>query len=122
MTTQTWEPTQTNAKNWVSVTEAALTHLRKQLDKQTGAKHLRLGIKKSGCSGYKYAIEFIEHAESDDKAQPLTEDLTLFITPAAAAVVAGTEIDYTTEGLNSSIKFNNPNASNQCGCGESFSA
>lgn len=119
MSTQTWDPSQIKL---VKITDAAIAHFRKQLAKQPEYSAIRLGIKKSGCSGFKYDIEFVAEAQSEDTAQLLAEDLQLFISQEAAAVVAGTEIDFAREGLNSSIKFNNPNASNQCGCGESFSA
>lgn len=119
MSTQTWDPKQVNL---VSITEAAIAHFRKQLAKQPEKTAIRLGIKKSGCSGFKYDIEFVAEAGQDDTVQNLTDDLRLFITKEAAAVVAGTQIDFERVGLNSSVKFNNPNASNQCGCGESFSA
>lgn len=119
MTTETWDP---NNVALVGITEAALTHFRKQLAKLPEKKAIRLGIKKSGCSGYKYDIDFVEQPASDDLTQQLADDLQLFISKEAAEVVSGTVIDFTKEGLNSSIKFQNPNASNQCGCGESFSA
>lgn len=119
MTTQTWDP---NNPALVSITEAALTHFRKQLAKQPEYQAIRLDIKKSGCSGYKYHIELVAQAHSDDLRQALADDLNVYISAAAAEVIAGTVIDFAQEGLNSSIKFNNPNASNQCGCGESFSA
>lgn len=119
MTAQTWDPKNLSL---VSISDAALAHFRKQLAKQPESKAIRLDIKKSGCSGYKYAIEFVAQGEASDKTQQLAEDLTLYISNEAAEVVSGTVIDFTREGLNSSIKFNNPNANNQCGCGESFSA
>jgi iron-sulfur cluster assembly protein len=34
--------------------------------------------------------------------------------------LAGTELDFTREGLNEGLKFNNPNVKDACGCGESF--
>lgn len=119
MSTQTWDPTQVKL---VSITDAAIAHFRKQLAKQPEKSAIRLGIKKSGCSGFKYDIEFVTQASEGDTTQNLADNLDLFISKEAAAVVAGTQIDFEREGLNSSVKFNNPNASNQCGCGESFSA
>lgn len=119
MSTQTWDPAQANL---VSITDAALEHFRKQLASQSDKTAIRLGIKKSGCSGFKYDIDFVAAAADTDTVQMIAADLPLYITQEAAAVVAGTQIDYERVGLNSSIKFNNPNASNQCGCGESFSA
>lgn len=105
----------------VSMTEAAIKHVRKQLSKNTQMAGIRLGVKKSGCSGFKYDIEFVEQAADDDVSISVADDIVLFITAEAATMVAGTEIDFSKEGLNSTIKFNNPNAKDLCGCGESFS-
>ena len=49
------------------------------------------------------------------------EDVSVFVQDQDWPFVRGTEIDYETEGLNSMLKFNNPNADAKCGCGESFS-
>jgi len=54
-------------------------------------------------------------------AVDLANGVTLFLEPAALAFLRGTEIDYTREGVNRSLKFNNPNVTAECGCGESFS-
>lgn len=124
MSTQTWEPnTNTSASPLnLRATDNALAHLRTQIEKFGAGKNLRLGIKKSGCSGYKYDIDFVEQPEASDIKQELSDDLVLFVTQEASVYVKDVEIDYAREGLNSSLKFNNPNANNQCGCGESFSA
>lgn len=121
MSTQTWEPSANTTLN-LRATDNALTHLRAQIEKFGAGKNLRLGIKKSGCSGYKYDIDFVEQPEASDIKQELSDDLVLFVTQEASVYVKDVEIDYAREGLNSSLKFNNPNANNQCGCGESFSA
>lgn len=129
MTIETFDPNNaaTNAASAepatpeVSMTDAAIAHVRKQLAKNSQMAGIRLGVKKSGCSGFKYDIEFIEQADADDVSVSVADDVVLYITADAAAVVKGTEIDFSKEGLNSTIKFNNPNAKDLCGCGESFS-
>lgn len=119
MTIETFDP---NASADVSMTDAAIAHVRKLLasnnDHATG---VRLGVKKSGCSGFKYEIEFVEHAEAGDQRIQVADDVTLFVEEDAKPYVRGTIIDFTKEGLNSTITFNNPNAKDLCGCGESFS-
>ena len=65
-------------------------------------------------------MEFVENADEGDEVIKVADDVTLFVAADARAYVRGTEIDYTREGLNSIIKFNNPNAKDLCGCGESF--
>lgn len=118
MTIETYDP---SAAAEVSMTEAALKHVRKMLQKNGNMNGVRLGVKKSGCSGFKYDIEFVEQAEAGDHAINLADDITLYIADDARAYVRGTVIDFTKEGLNSTIRFNNPNAKDMCGCGESFS-
>jgi len=118
MTIETYDP---NASAEVSMTDAAIQHIRKMLDKQGSKQGVRLGVKKSGCSGFKYEIEFVEQADNADQTIQVADDLALFIAADAKAYVRGTVIDFTKEGLNSTIKFNNPNAKDLCGCGESFS-
>ena len=117
-TIETFDP---HANASVTMTEAAISHIRKQLAAQADIAGVRLGVKKSGCSGFKYDIEFVAQADTDDQVIQVADDVTLFIAADARPYVRGTEIDFTREGLNSTIKFNNPNAKDLCGCGESFS-
>jgi len=84
-------------------------------------QYIVLGVKKSGCSGFMYDLKLKAELEGNEKAFSVADDVTLYVTSEALAYVNGTEIDYTTEGLNSSMVFKNPNAKDQCGCGESFS-
>ncbi|UXD88043.1 HesB/IscA family protein [Thalassolituus hydrocarboniclasticus] len=127
MSTETFDPNaqpatyDPNAVASASMTEAAISHIRKQLAKNPAMKGIRLGVKKSGCSGFKYDIEFVEQAHDGDQTIQVADDILLFIAADAAPYVRGTEIDFSKEGLNSTIKFNNPNAKDLCGCGESFS-
>ncbi|MFL0805901.1 MAG: iron-sulfur cluster assembly accessory protein [Oceanobacter sp.] len=118
MTIETYDP---HASTNVSMTDAAITHIRKMLGKQDSKQGVRLGVKKSGCSGFKYEIELVDQPDNDDQSIQVADDLTLFIAADAQAYVRGTVIDFTREGLNSTIKFDNPNAKDLCGCGESFS-
>ena len=122
MTIETFDPASVTTETpQVSMTDAAIKHVRKQLEKNTEMAGIRLGVKKSGCSGFKYDIEFVEAALDGDIAIQAADDVTLYVAGDAANFVKGTEIDFSKEGLNSTIKFNNPNAKDLCGCGESFS-
>lgn len=122
MTIETFDPASVTTETpQVSMTDAAIKHVRKQLEKNTEMAGIRLGVKKSGCSGFKYDIEFVEAAQDGDIAIQAADDVTLYVAGDAANFVKGTEIDFSKEGLNSTIKFNNPNAKDLCGCGESFS-
>ena len=105
------------------MTHAAQRHVRRQLDKE-GADALLLGITESGCNGYMYELRYVadqaDVSGTDVRAFDF-DDVTVLVDSADWPLVGGTEIDYVTEGLNAVLKFRNPNASGECGCGESFS-
>ena len=105
----------------VSMTAAAIAHVQ-QLFPDRCPIPLRLSIKTSGCSGFKYQIDPIDNpTEPDDIALSMQNQVTLYVAPAAVPFVQGIEIDLVQEGINQTLKFNNPNAKDVCGCGESFS-
>ena len=106
------------------MTPTALAHVKKQLQSE-GAFALVLGITESGCNGYMYELSYLQgevQGELDNaRSFRFDDEVNVFIEEAHWPIVRGTEIDYVTEGLNAMLKFNNPNADTQCGCGESFS-
>jgi len=122
MTIETFDPNAeiNQESQQVSMTEAAMVHVRKLLA-NSNSIGVRIGVKKSGCSGFKYDIEFVTTPLVEDTCFQVADDIALYVPTEYLAMVKGTEVDYTTEGLNSTIKFNNPNAKDLCGCGESFS-
>ena len=105
----------------ISMTPAARDHVRRQLQRQ-GAQALLLGVTESGCNGYMYNLKFVtgDHQVPDARAFAF-DDIRVLVAEDQWRLVRGTEIDYVTNGLNSAIMFRNPNATGQCGCGESFS-
>lgn len=116
MSVQSYDPSTVK----ITMTDAALAHVRKQLAK-VGGSALRLAIKKSGCSGYMYVVDYVDAPDDDDSVSQVSEDISVYVDRQSLPLVQGTEIDYVTEGLNAFMKFNNPNAQAECGCGESFS-
>ncbi|MBH79990.1 MAG: iron-sulfur cluster assembly accessory protein [Gammaproteobacteria bacterium] len=104
----------------ITVTAAAGVHIRGQIH-ASGHKYLRLGVKESGCNGYMYTLDYIDQPTPEDKAFEIDDDLCVYVSGQDLPLVAGTEVDFVTEGLNSALKFKNPNAESHCGCGESFS-
>ncbi|ACS86526.1 iron-sulfur cluster assembly protein IscA [Musicola paradisiaca] len=80
---------------------------------------LRLGVKTSGCSGMAYVLEFVDELSEDDV---VFEDkgVKVIIDGKSLVYLDGTQLDFIKEGLNEGFKFNNPNVSSECGCGESF--
>ena len=103
----------------VTVTPKAAAQIRKALAKRGGGVGLRVAIKTSGCSGYAYALEFVDTEAADDLAFE-SEGVKLMVDAKSLAMIDGTQLDWVREGLNEGFKFNNPNAAATCGCGESF--
>ena len=114
MTVTTFDP------NRISVTDPARAHIEAQII-QSGHKFLRLGVKESGCNGYMYILDYIDQPGASDHSFPVAESLDLYVSEADLPLVRGTEVDFVVDGLNTSLKFKNPNAESHCGCGESFS-
>lgn len=104
----------------VRVTAAAAEHFRSSLA-GTGHAGVRISVQESGCTGYKYVMETVDHGAPGDVPVTLDNDVTLYLHPDAVPFLRGTEIDFTREGINRTLKFNNPNVVAECGCGESFS-
>ena len=79
---------------------------------------LRVGVKPSGCSGFKYVIEY---ADAPRPGEDVIEDkgVSICIEPKAVMFLLGTEVDYRETTLESGFVFNNPNQTSACGCGES---
>lgn len=117
MSVQTFNPNQQS----VTVTPAAAAHFKKQIEKEQGATAVRLSVKQSGCTGWKYVVDFVEAASPEDLHIPMESGAELLIDSKSLAVVSGTQIDYVTEGVNRQLKFLNPRVKDYCGCGESFS-
>jgi len=103
----------------LSVTPKAAQRIRKALDQRGGGLGLRLTIKTSGCSGYAYALEFVDTATPDDLLFE-SEGVQLVVEANSLPLIDGTQLDWAREGLNEGFKFINPNARATCGCGESF--
>ena len=103
----------------LTVTEGAARQVQKQLARRGGGVGLRLGIRKSGCSGYAYVIEYADAVAPDDTVFEL-HGIKVVISTEALPYLDGVEVDYRREGLNEAFHFNNPNVKASCGCGESF--
>lgn len=105
----------------VSITEKALDQINKIFDADGGKteKGLRLGVVGGGCSGLSYKMEFDEKKEKDNVFE--FGNIKVFIDLKSSIYLKGVTLDYS-DGLDGKgFVFKNPNASNTCGCGESFS-
>lgn len=103
----------------ITLTDAAAERIR-ALIAASGKEvaGLRIGIKKGGCAGMEYTLDYAETRAPHDE---LVEDkgVRLLIDPSAMLFLLGTEMDYRSDRLTSGFVFNNPNQTSACGCGES---
>jgi len=104
----------------ITLTESAIKRVRDMMSKREGGVGLRIGVVKSGCSGYSYALDYADEVAADDVVIE-QGDVKVVINEEAMTVMEGMELDFVREGLNQSFKFINPNVTSECGCGESFS-
>ena len=103
----------------ILLTESAAQRVRSYLDARGEGVGLRLGITKTGCSGYSYVINYAEELNASDI---VFEDkgIKVVVDPEALPLIDGTEVDFVKNGLNEAFSFRNPNITGECGCGESF--
>ncbi len=105
-------------KKAVTITEKAAVQIARLMQKE-GHQGLRIGVKKGGCAGMEYTMEYVDAIDSNDEVVE-QDGARVMIAPMAQMFLFGTEIDYETSLLESSFKFRNPNVSEACGCGESI--
>ena len=104
----------------ISLTEPAAERVRNYLDNRGSGIGLRVGVKKTGCNGFAYVINY---AEKIDDTDVVFEDfgIKVVVDNESLALIDGTVVDFVKEGLNEAFRFRNPNVTGECGCGESFS-
>jgi iron-sulfur cluster assembly protein len=103
----------------ISLTPAAAERVRSFLASRGRGVGLRLGVKKTGCSGFAYVVNYADEVGADDA---VFEDagVKVIVDAESLRFVDGTQIDFVRQGLNESFRFDNPNVRGECGCGESF--
>ena len=102
----------------VTLSDAAAERVREIMEEK-GAGYLRVGVKNGGCAGMEYTMDLVDVIGDSDEVIE-TYGAKIIIAPTAQMFLFGTEIDYETGLLESGFKFNNPNVSESCGCGESI--
>ncbi len=105
-------------KQAVSISPAAAAQISKLMAKD-GHEGLRIGVKKGGCAGMEYTMEYVTEVNPLDETVE-QDGARVMIAPMAQMFLFGTEIDYETTLLESGFKFRNPNVVDACGCGESI--
>ena len=104
----------------LSATEAARRHLTKAFEGDESALGLRLGIKKSGCSGFAYVMDVAREIEDDDLWFDCGDGIAVITDEESFKALHGSTLDYVVEGLTRMLHVDNPNVEDSCGCGESF--
>lgn len=112
----------------ITLTETAATRVKSHIELRMQAGHaeanlpllgLRLSVKKSGCSGSTYQLDYAREISEADLVFE-SHGVKVIVASQHLIFLDGTEIDYIEQGLSSAFHFNNPNVTEQCGCGESF--
>jgi iron-sulfur cluster assembly protein len=103
----------------IVVSAAAARHFAAQLAKRPGAAAVRLAVQASGCSGYRYRVDHADVIGADDVVFQ-SNGIRIAVDPASLPHVQGTTLDVVQDGLSRRLRFDNPNAAQTCGCGESF--
>jgi len=103
----------------ITLTEKAANHVLRYIGRRGKGLGLRLGVRTTGCSGMAYKLEYVDEAAPDDQIFE-SHGVKVFVDPKSLSYIDGTELDFAREGLNEGFKFNNPNVTDECGCGESF--
>lgn len=107
-------------KDVIVLSEAAKAHILRYLENNASSKGIRFSLKKTGCSGLSYNIDFVDKINEEDIISPITEQYAVFIDKGSYPFLKGVTVDYVRQGLNEKFVFENPNQTGQCGCGESF--
>jgi iron-sulfur cluster assembly protein len=103
----------------ITLTDRAAERVRGFLAKRGSGIGLRLGVKKTGCSGFAFTVNYADEISAGDVVFD-AEDVRVVVDKESLPFIDGTEVDFVREGLNEAFRFRNPMAKGECGCGESF--
>ncbi|MEO6926732.1 MAG: iron-sulfur cluster assembly accessory protein [Rhodanobacter sp.] len=103
----------------ITITPAAGDRMRHFLADAPAAAGVRFGVRRSGCSGFAYVVDLANDLDAGDQRIDI-DGVPLIVNEKNRELIEGTVIDFQRQGLNASFVFHNPNATGECGCGESF--
>ena len=106
-------------KDPIILTERAADRIKDLLATNPSSLGIRLGVKRRGCNGLSYTLNYAEEVPAKDIAME-AHGVSIFIEPMALFNVVGTTMDWEEDELTSEFTFKNPNSKGECGCGESF--
>ena len=103
----------------MTLTPAAAERVKKLMAaKGPAVAGLKIGVKKGGCAGMEYTMDWVETASKFDEV--IEQDgARVIVDPQAVLFLLGTEMDWKVDKLSAQFVFNNPNQSSACGCGDS---
>ena len=104
----------------ISLTPAAADRIQKFLATRGHGLGLKLGVRKTGCSGFAYVVNYADQPAPEDVVFE-DQGVKVFVDPQSLQLIDGTTVDFVKQGLNEAFRFRNPNIRGECGCGESFS-
>ena len=104
----------------ITLTQSAAERVKSHLARRGEGIGIRLGVKRTGCSGWAYVVDYADEVGSTDVVFE-DREVRIVVDPDSLGLVDGTEVDFVKQGLNEAFKFRNPNVKGECGCGESFS-
>lgn len=102
----------------ITLTDSAARRVANYLEKRGGVG-LRLGVKKTGCSGFAYVVDYADQTGPEDVVFE-QHGVKVLVSRDNLPLLDGTRVDFVRKGLNESFQFDNPNVKDACGCGESF--
>ena len=103
----------------ITLAPSALERIREYIATTPDAIGLRFGVRRTGCSGWGYAVDLARDEREGDRVSE-QDGVRVFVDADSLELVDGTEIDFLKQGLNEQFVFRNPNVAAECGCGESF--
>lgn len=103
----------------ITLTDAAADRVKNYIQRRGQGIGLRLGVRKTGCSGLAYVVDYADAIEAEDT---VFEDkgVKMVVNPSSLNYLDGSVVDFAREGFNEVFRFVNPNEKDRCGCGESF--
>lgn len=105
----------------IQLTESAARHVAQEIAKRGNGQGLRVGTRKSGCTGFAYVVDYADEIGPEDLVYE-SFGTKVVIDEKSLAQLDGMVIDFVrTNLLNEGFEFRNPNVKDMCGCGESFS-
>jgi iron-sulfur cluster assembly protein len=104
----------------IQLTASAAVHVQKMLNNRPESLGLRLGTRKSGCTGFAYDVDYADEVGADDRVFE-SHGVKLVVDNNSLPLLDGMTVDFVkTNILNQGFDFINPNIKEMCGCGESF--